>query len=906
MAAALRRHDDLMRTTMSAHRGHVFKAVGDQFCVAFTAISDAVAAALAAQRVLSGEDWSEIDGLTVRIAIHGGLVETRGGDYFGQPLNRVARLLSTGHGGQILLSGVAAALARGHLAADLELQDLGMHRLKDLTDAEHVFQLLAPDLRRDYPALRSLDAFPNNLPAQATSIVGRDTELENLHERIASTRLLSLGGPPGVGKTRLALQLAADLLGAYPAGVWFVDLSPVEGDDAVAAAVAFVLSLRAGQGVGMTEAIAGYVGDRRMLFVIDCAERVVGAVAEFIAKLLRACRNVTFIVTSRQALEIVGENLYHVQTLDVPPDSAETADEVARFGAVQLFVDRAHASAQHFALTNKNAAAVGHICRRLDGIPLALELAASKAAVLSAGDIARRLDERFRLLSQTNRTRLPRQQTLRALIDWSFALLDERERTVFRRLSVLAGSWSMQAASAICSDATLDEWEAFELVAQLVAKSLVIAEPGGGDEHRYRILNSIREYARERLLEAGEADTIEAKHATYYADFTRALRPLVAAMEDVRWQAALLPEIDNLRAALDWTLFAGNDRPAALHMLEFLEWPELLTTTREAMSWFDEAVKYIAEVEDLVARARLWHHKTRVEWYAGRPHAERETTAVAALDAATTAGDPDEVARALASLAQCHTHAGQYEEALPLLERAYQGHESLSPAALKEVLRIRAVTDALRGDLENARQGFASVARLERPGSEASATAWLNLGELEFMAGNPSTARAAAQQALETYRRLNAAPLGLTLCNLGAYALAEDRHEDARAFLREALRVLKRSGARWVVIAVEHHAVLAGLTGDQARAALLIGFSESRFSAQGRKRQRTELHGYERLMRLLVDVYDADELAEQMSRGARLEEEEALAIASQISEINDLPEAKPQTRSPIGANNGAT
>jgi len=901
MAAALRRHDDLMRATMSAHRGHVFKAVGDQFCVAFTAISDAVAAALAAQRALSAEDWSEIDGLTVRMAIHGGLVETRGGDYFGQPLNRVARLLSTGHGGQILLSGVAAALARGHLAADLALHDLGMHRLKDLTDAEHVFQLIAPDLPSRFPALHSLDSFQNNLPAQATSFVGRELEIAELARRLTQTRLLSLVGPPGVGKTRLALHVAADVLNEYPAGAWFVDLSPVDQDDAVAAAVASVLSLRAAPGRDVTQTIADYVRDQRTLFVIDCAERVVSAVAAFVNALLQRCGNVTFVVTSRQALEVVGENLYHVQTLAVPPDSAETAREVAQFGAVELFLDRAHAASSRFALTDKNAAAVGHICRRLDGIPLALELAASKVTLLSAGDIARRLDERFRLLTQTNRTRLPRQQTLRALIDWSFDLLDERERTVFRRLSVFAGSWSMQAATEICGDAAIDEWQVFELVALLVAKSLVIAEPGG-DEHRYRILNSIRDYGRERLAQSEDGvGLLEAKHAAYYAALARGLRPLVDALEDVRWQATLLPEIDNLRAALEWSLFAGNDRRTALRMLEFFEWPELLTTPQEAMRWFDAATEHLDELEDEVARVRLWRHRARLEWLVGRPHGEREATAKKGLDAASAAGDLDELARALSTLAACYMHAGRFEEAVPLLERARERHGSLSTAALTEVLRRSAVTDALRGEVESARQNFAQVARLERPGSEAFASALLNLGELEFIAGNPAAARAAAEQARAVFTQLNAAPLGLTLCNLAAYAMAEDRYDDARDLLREALRILRRSGAHWLGTAIEHHAVLAGLSGDHLPASALIGFSEAQIATQGRKRPRTEQHGYDRLMRVLREVYGPEELARRMAGGAMLAEEEALALASSISLSSDASEPNVATTSQNGA-----
>ncbi len=496
MAAALRRHDELMRAAIVASHGQVFKTMGDQFCAVFSNVSDSIAAALQAQRALAAEDWSAVDGLEVRMAIHAGSVEARDGDYFGRPLNRVARLLHIGHGGQVLLSGAAADLTSGELPADVRLIDLGRHWLKDLEGVEHVYQLLAPDLRAEFPPLRSLEAFPNNLPLQLTSFVDRQDDLDRLRAQLETTRLLSLVGTGGVGKTRLALQLAAESLNRFPDGVRLIDLSLTASADAVAAEAASILSVRASAGQSVADSIAAAIHERRVLLIFDGCEHVLAATAALVDAIVHACPNASIIVTSRQALGVGGEVVYNVGTLPVPPENTDSATAALGFSAAKLFAERASAASSRFSLTDANAGLVADICRRLDGIPLAIELAAAKTAVLSIKQLSEKLDERFRLLSQTSSNRLPRQQTLRALINWSFDLLDEQERAVFRRLSIFAGGWTLQAAAAVCTDDDIDEWEVLELLSALVSKSLVVVEPLG-DDQRYRMLNSIRDYARE-------------------------------------------------------------------------------------------------------------------------------------------------------------------------------------------------------------------------------------------------------------------------------------------------------------------------------------------------------------------------------------------------------------------------
>ena len=875
IAAAVRRHDELMHAAIAASRGRVFKTIGDAFCAAFATVPDAVAAASEAQRALAREGFSGVGGLDVRMAIHAGSVESRDGDYFGPPLNRVSRLLGIGHGGQVLLSNVAADLSQGELPADVRLTHLGRHRLRDLDSSEDVYQVSADGLRSEFPALRSLEEFPNNLPLQLTSFVGREGELDRLRTTIETTRLLTLVGTGGVGKTRLALHLSAELLSRFSDGVWLVDLSPIRDEDAVAAETATVLAVRTRGGATVTESIAAAIGDKRTLLVLDGCEYAVSAAGALAHALLRSCPNLTLIVTSRQALNIDGEIVHNVDTL--APDAA-----------MKLFSERATAASSRFAFSEQNAAIVNDICEKLDGIPLALELAAAKTAVLSVKELAEKLDQRFRLLAQGSGTRMPRQQTLRALIDWSVGLLDDDERTLLRRLSVFAGGCTLQAAAGVCGGDDLDEWRIFELLSSLVAKSLVVMEPSG-ETQRYRMLNSIREYAREQLVLSGEADAIAARHAEYFAALLAQAHALIEALEDVRWQRALAEDTDNLRAALHRTVFEGGGASAGLRILAELEWPELLTAPQEAIAWFEGALGRMEATENPHLTARILHHCVRLQWLTGRPNAQIEATANISLEAARASGEPNEIAHALSYLANCYRDAERFDEADALYTQASAIAGPLSPIVRNAILRNWAICDLQNGNVESARQRFTEVAALERPGSEASASALLNLGELEFAAGNIEAARAAARGAKNVFADLEAAPLALALCNLAAYAMAADELDEARTVLRDVLVLLDKSGARWVINALEHHALLAGLQGDFTRSAALLGYTDAHYASHGSSRQTTERYGRERLERIFSTAMSAEELARMKHSGSAITREQALAHATAISTITLEP-----------------
>ena len=564
MRAALARHEALLREAIRAHEGYVFKTVGDAFCVVFSRATDALEAALEAQRTLQAEPWA-IGPLKVRMALHTGEAEERAGDYFGPPLNRCSRMLTAGHGGQVLLSQASAHIVREALPSGAELKPLGEHRLRDLAQPEDLFQLLHPDLPSEFPPLRSLAAFTHNLPVQLTSFIGRENELAQVKELLAATRLLTLTGVGGCGKTRLALQAAADMVDQHPDGVWLVEQAALADPNLVAQTVAMTLGLRMQADRAALEALTHYLRSKRCLLVLDNCEHLLLTCAEMGDALLRACPSLRILASSREGLGIAGETTYHVPSLSLPPPGAPVSvRSLAPFESIRLFVERAHGYQPTFTLATANAAAVADICHRLDGIPLAIELAAARVRAMPVEDIARRLSDSFRLLTGGSRTALPRQQTLRALVDWSHDLLTGKERVLLRRLSVFAGGWTLEAAEAVCSGDGIEEDEVLDLLTSLVDRSMVLF--GSHDEEgRYRLLETVRQYARDRLVESSEVRSVRDRHRSYFAVLGesearsgKVLRP--------QWVRRMEREHDNLRAALEWALETEDGSEWALRL----------------------------------------------------------------------------------------------------------------------------------------------------------------------------------------------------------------------------------------------------------------------------------------------------------------------------------------------------
>jgi predicted ATPase len=553
MQTAVDRHLALLDAAIASHHGIHFKTVGDAVQAAFPTAPDAVSAALDAQRTLLSEPWPEgVETMRVRMAVHTAAATPQDRDYLAPGLNRLARLLAAGHGGQVLLSSATQNLASDALPTGAGLRDLGEHPLRDLYRPERVFQLLHPDLPADFPSIRTLATRPNNLPLQPTPFLGREEQVEQIVDllRREGVRLLTVTGPGGVGKTRVALQAAADVLEDFPDGVWFVDLSVLDDPALVSSVIAGVLGVR-GEGRELTEQLGGVLGGKQLLLVLDNFERVVEA-TQMISDLLARVPGLNVLATSRTPLHAYGEREYPLAPLPLPDlTRLPPLEQMNQYEAVRLFIERAQAVKPDFVVTNANAPAVAEICHRLDGLPLAIELAAALVKMLPPQALLKRLEKRLPLLGGGARTLPARQQTMRNAVAWGHDLLTPEEQVLFRRLAVFPGGCTIEAAEAVASgDGILD---VFGGMASLVDKSLLRQEEGSEGEPRFRMLETVREYGVERLEASGEEDAVRHRHAAYYAalgltgDAERLLLLAVSATLD-RFEV----EIDNLRAAMTW------------------------------------------------------------------------------------------------------------------------------------------------------------------------------------------------------------------------------------------------------------------------------------------------------------------------------------------------------------------
>lgn len=600
MQSALAVHDKIMQSAIGDAGGYVFSTAGDAYSAAFERPVQALEAAMEAQDHLTDLDDEDIP-IRVRMAVHTGTADERDGDYFGPALNRAARLLSVGNGRQILVSLATAELTHDSLPDGTTLDDLGQHRLKDLSRPERVYRLRKDSLPDDTRPLRSLDAFPHNLPIQLTSFVGREDDVAEVAKLLSGSRMVTLAGVGGAGKTRLAVQTAAEALSNYDNGVWLVELAPVTNADQVAPTVMDVLGIEETPTEDPMDTTVKWLSDKEILLILDNCEHIVDPAARFAARALGAGTGVSILATSREMLGVPGEYPYQVKSLASPASVDEAVrSAVIRYPAVRLFAERGELARPGWRITSENAGAVVQICQRLDGMPLAIELAAARLRMMRTEQIAERLDDRFRLLTGGSRTVLPRQQTLEAAIDWSFDLLSAEEKVLFRRMAVFMGGFTLESAESVCGVDPLDELSVFDHVGHLVDKSLVQAEERH-DGIRYRMLETLRQYARQKLAESDEIESMRRRHAEHFLDLTEQAEPELRGEDEDYWFRRLDDELDNLRQAMSWALEAPEPQLAQAIAGGLYRYFMYRFRTVEGRHWAERAVA--ASEEPTAARA---------------------------------------------------------------------------------------------------------------------------------------------------------------------------------------------------------------------------------------------------------------------------------------------------------------
>lgn len=551
MKQALALHDRILHAAIEAHEGFIFKTIGDAVCAAFDRVTDAVRAMLASQNELHRAQWPKDTPIRVRMGLHSGSAEEHNGDYLGPTVNYAARLMSAAHGGQLLVSQAAQALIGESLTQDATLRDMGQIRLKDLPRPVRVFQLVHPGLPREFPPLRGLESTPNNLPHPVSSFVGRAKEIAEIRLLLDRQRLVTLVGPGGAGKSRLAVQIAGSVLPDYVDGVWLVDIGSLPDSSLLPQSLASVLGVAEIPSCTLERALIEHMRDKTVLLLLDNAERFDTAGARLIADLLTSSPRLKVLATARDRLALAGEQVYMLAPLELPTlDPLPPVEKLTQCDSVRLFVERARLAAAGFELTGQNADIVAQLCHKLDGMPLPIELAAAQTYSMPVESIAERLDDRFRLLSHSS-VDLPHDKALGALIDWSYDRLSGQQKAVLRRTGVFSGGFTLEAAQAVCADDSLLADSIAAAVASLAQKQLITTS-GNQTVVRYFLLGPVRDYALRRLDQAGEADTVRAMHQDYFLHLAEQAVPQLSGANCDEWLALLDTEEDNLRSALFW------------------------------------------------------------------------------------------------------------------------------------------------------------------------------------------------------------------------------------------------------------------------------------------------------------------------------------------------------------------
>jgi predicted ATPase/class 3 adenylate cyclase/Tfp pilus assembly protein PilF len=833
-ARVLADHHELIRAALAAHGGTEVGTAGDGFFAVFSSARGCVAAALEMQRALGSHRWPGGEQVRVRMGMHAGEAEQTAVGLVGLDVHRAARVAAVAHGGQVLVSQTAAALADGALPPGAGLRDLGWHRLKDLGRPEQIFQLCAADLSAQFAPLRSLGnpELPNNLPAELTAFIGRDRELSEIRALVESARLVTLTGAGGAGKTRLGLQVAAELLDGSGDGVWLAELAAVTDQDTVAAAIAGDLRIPAQPDRAALDTLTDALGPQDMLIVLDNCEHLIGACAKAAETILRRCPKVHLIATSREPLGIGGEMIYRVPSLSLPGPGDSGAAAAVSCDAVALFADRARAQGVSLTLDADTIPLVVSVCQRLDGMPLAIELAAARLRSMSLAELADRLDQRFRLLTGGSRTALERQQTLRATVDWSYSLLTTAEQAVLGRLSVFAGSFDLAAAEAVAVAGAIDALEVAGLLGLLVDKSLVVAEPAG-PALRYRLLETIRQFAADRLAETGDdqATALAAAHCAHYLSVAETAAPHLTGAGQGSWRTRLDADQANLRRAAEnaatrpdataqvlrfgvalwryWDPWSGNEEAAEL-LISALQRPEAAADP----ALFAEALvaaSLLISFADLPTGLQL---------------------AKQAAEVASALGDDRLLILSRVALSLAYNSAGEPDRARSLGAEAVQRARQVGDDVLLGYsLGAYALCTGAAASGPLYAEAFACTERSGDLGTKGALHT--NAGLAAFEMGNIPGARTHLEAAIQIAEALGR-PHPLESGNLGDLLLAEHDLGGARSTYEDVVRIARRTGDKNnLAYAIDGLARLATDLKDWPRAAMLHGAAQALHDTTG-------------------------------------------------------------------------
>lgn len=819
MTESLAEHDRRMSSIIARHDGYVFTTAGDSFAVAFEAAAQAVQAALEVQLAFL-EPVGEL-AFKVRIGVHSGMATVRNGDYFGAAVNRGARLSASAHGGQLVLSQSTVDLLAGRLPEGVELFDLGTHRLRGLSEPERIHQVCHPALAREFPRLRTVEGPDDHLPTQLTSFIGRTRELRDVMGLLDEHRLVTLSGAGGAGKTRLAMRVAEELLGNFPDGLRVAELGAVRDADVLVDEIAQRFAVTRVAGTPLIRSMAEYIGAQRVLLVLDNCEQIISSTAALCRDLLIACPNLRVLATSRERLGVTGEALYRVPSLSLPDEDA-TVEEAYRHDAVRLFAERSQLASSEFAVTPDNVQAVVSICRRLDGIPLALELAAARTRSLSPAQILDRLDERFRLLTAADRNAEGRQRTLLSTIEWSFDLLSVDERLLFRRLGVFAAGFALASAEKICSGEGIDDYDVTDLLMALVDKSMVATDTARDGTTRYVLLETLREFARRQLDDVGERAVFEQRHAEYYADLAARLQAQQRGGDLGGALVALDQDEADFRASLRRTLDAGQLATTGrlIGGLGFLWYAA--GQHREGLQWCDDLFALDPDLDDQVLADALHSYGSLlgVMGYTGRAIEVLERQ----VEIRRRLNDRQRLGAALNNLGDWYFERGRYDDGERVLAEAIVELRSAGTYGLSLAICTLASGRFNQGYFDLAARDYSEALAEARIADHphSIAVAMCGLGRSLLALGQPEAALPHLIEARERFEELTMAP-GVLDCTI-LLGVTERELGNSQAAARHLLEALTETGIHWSDDAdFWTLQFAASVISDRATAAVLVG-----------------------------------------------------------------------------------